>query len=85
MTSPTNRMSGYAYNQAYDTASERNSIFWDALSMASGSDRNSIALSIYHSVPELHQDENDGGHQHRMNGNDKVRKLPKMKVKRVTL
>lgn len=75
MTSPTNRMSGYAYNQAYDTASERNSIFWDALSMASGSDRNSIALSIYHSVPELHQDENDngGGHQHRMNGSDKVR------------
>ena len=25
--------------------------------MASGSDRNSIALSIYHSVPELHEDE----------------------------
>ncbi|XP_070498567.1 anoctamin-2 isoform X2 [Chironomus tepperi] len=65
-------MSGHAYNQAYDTASERNSIFWDALSMASGSDRNSIALSIYHSVPELHQDEHDGGHQHRMNGNDKI-------------
>lgn len=70
-------MSGYAYNQAYDTASERNSIFWDALSMASGSDRNSIALSVYHSVPELNQDENDGGgHQHRMNGIDKVKKLP---------
>lgn len=61
MTS-TNRMSGYAYspsqfNDAYDSGSERNSqIFWDALSMASGSDRNSIALSIYHSVPELHED-----------------------------
>lgn len=59
MTSPTNRMSGYAYNQAYDAASERNSIFWDALSMTSGSDRNSIAMSIYHSVPELNQVEND--------------------------
>lgn len=55
-------MSGYSYNQAYDAASERNSIFWDALSMTSGSDRNSIALSIYHSVPELH--ENDGGQYH---------------------
>lgn len=62
-------MSAYGYNQqnqAYDLASDRNSqIFWDALSMTS-SDRNSIALSIYHSVPELHQDENDCR-------NDKVR------------
>lgn len=59
MTS-TNRMSGYAYSQyndAGDTASDRNSqIFWDALSITSGSDRNSIALSIYHSVPELHEE-----------------------------
>ena len=64
------KMSGYAYsqyNQGYDTASERNSIFWDALSMASGSDRNSIALSIYHSVPELHNNdmETDAGGHHR--------------------
>lgn len=68
MTSSSNRMS-YNYNTAYDTASDRNSqIFWDALSMASGSDRNSIAMSVYHSVPELHQDENDSsGHSHSRN------------------
>lgn len=75
-----NRMSGYSvsqYNQAFDAAtSDRNSqIFWDALSLASGSDRNSIALSIYHSVPELH--EGESARHYMANGNtelDKVRK-----------
>jgi hypothetical protein len=79
MTSSSNqqRMSGYIYSQyntAYDTASERNSqIFFDALSLASGSDRNSIALSIYHSVPDMtHQDDHDSvsasQYLHRGNG-----------------
>lgn len=47
------------YHQAFENqANERSSqIFWDAVSMTS-SDRNSIALSVYHSVPELHYDEN---------------------------
>lgn len=41
-------------NQDY---SNRNSqMFWDAVSITS-SDRNSIALSVYHSVPELQYDE----------------------------
>lgn len=72
-----NRMSGYSvsqYNQAYaaDTASDRQSqIFWDALSMASGSDRNSIALSIYHSVPELH--EGESARHYMTNGNSNIR------------
>ena len=52
----------YQYNPSYDnqaTYSERSSqVFWDAVSITS-SDRNSIALSVYHSVPELHhEDEN---------------------------
>lgn len=65
----------YNYNQynssAFDNQSnDRNSqVFWDAVSMTS-SDRNSIALSIYHSVPELagksEQYENDS-HQNSKN------------------
>lgn len=60
-----NRMAAYGhyssrnseFNQAFDSTNDRQSqIFWDALSMASGSDRNSIALSVYHSVPELHEE-----------------------------
>lgn len=76
MTS-TSRMSGYVYSQyndSYDTASERNSqIFWDALSMTSGSDRNSIALSIYHSVPELH--EGESSRYHVVNGSSAMDKV----------
>lgn len=73
-----NRMSGYSvsqYNQAFDAASnDRNSqIFWDALSMASGSDRNSIALSIYHSVPELH--EGESARHYMANGNTEIDKV----------
>lgn len=84
MTS-TNRMSEYGniqysqYNDAYDTASERNSqIFWDALSITSGSDRNSIALSIYHSVPELHE---DGSRYHMANGSRAMSHVFKMYYK----
>jgi hypothetical protein len=80
MTS-SNRMAGYSYpnhlhhNQAYDAMSDRNSqIFWDALSMASGSDRNSIAMSVYHSVPELHYNENATGH------NDTENKVNEMEI-----
>lgn len=78
MTS-TNRMSGYAYssqyNDAYDTASDRQSqIFWDALSIQSGSDRNSIALSIYHSVPEM-MNEDEGSRYHVSNGSRAVIKV----------
>jgi hypothetical protein len=40
-------------NQAMDRSSQ---VFWDAVSITS-SDRNSIAMSIYHSVPELRHDE----------------------------
>lgn len=52
------------YNQAFENqANDRSSqIFWDAVSMTS-SDRNSIALSVYHSVPELHYDENASNRQ----------------------
>lgn len=51
----------YQYNSQYNPAfdnqvQDRNSIFWDAVSITS-SDRNSIALSVYHSVPELNHDE----------------------------
>ncbi|CRK98840.1 CLUMA_CG011990, isoform A [Clunio marinus] len=69
MTSP------YNYNQyrsAYDNqAHDRNSqMYWDAVSMTS-SDRNSIALSIYHSVPELHQEEAAASMHSQSNRNDK--------------
>lgn len=49
----------YTQHQTFENqANERSSqIFWDAVSMTS-SDRNSIAMSVYHSVPELHYDEN---------------------------
>lgn len=84
-SSSSNRMAGYnqvynQHNQAYDVASERNSqMFFDALSIASGSDRNSIALSIYHSVPELAHHHNDD--RANTNSNDKVMniKLGQMK------
>lgn len=70
MTSYYNNYS--QYNSAFDQAvADRNSqIFWDAVSMTS-SDRNSIALSVYHSVPELHQDENAANRQ---NKNERVRR-----------
>lgn len=68
-------MTSYNYNQYnsnFETqAHDRNSqIFWDAVSMTS-SDRNSIALSVYHSVPELNYEENAAANQLK---NDKVRK-----------
>jgi hypothetical protein len=48
----------HQYNQTFENqANDRSSqIFWDAVSMTS-SDRNSIAMSVYHSVPELHYEE----------------------------
>lgn len=60
------------YNQTFENqANDRSSqIFWDAVSMTS-SDRNSIALSVYHSVPELHYDENAANRQKQ---NEKVKK-----------
>lgn len=60
------------YNPAFDNqANDRNSqMFWDAVSMTS-SDRNSIALSIYHSVPELQYEENSAAN--RQSKNDKVK------------
>lgn len=70
-------MTSYNYNQYNSSAFEaqahdRNSqIFWDAVSMTS-SDRNSIALSVYHSVPELNYEENAAANQQR---NDKVKKV----------
>lgn len=81
-----NRMSGYGHsgsqmNQAYasDSMSDRNSqIFWDALSMASGSDRNSIALSIYHSVPELQLHEDEYARHYLGNGNREIPKVRKV-------
>lgn len=59
--------SSYNYNQYGTTfdnqANDRNSqMFWDAVSVTS-SDRNSIALSIYHSVPELQYDENSAANR----------------------
>jgi hypothetical protein len=73
------------YNQAYDAVSDRNSqVFWDALSINSGSDRNSIAMSVYHSVPELHNNVQRDEHGNRI---DKVKRRKKclhrgqMKVK----
>jgi hypothetical protein len=61
------------YNQAFENqANDRSSqVFWDAVSMTS-SDRNSIALSLYHSVPELHYDENAAANRQKQN--EKVRK-----------
>lgn len=62
------------YNTAFDNqAHDRNSqMYWDAVSMTS-SDRNSIALSLYHSVPEnLNQTETNMSHQAAKN--DKVKK-----------
>lgn len=69
-------MSSYNYNQynsAFDNqVNDRNSqIFWDAVSMTS-SDRNSIALSIYHSVPELQYEENSSSSRQN-NKNDRVK------------
>ena len=69
-------MSSYNYNQynpAYDNqVNDRNSqMFWDAVSMTS-SDRNSIALSVYHSVPELHYEENSSDN-YQSNKNERVR------------
>lgn len=55
----------YQYNSAFENqAIDRSSqVFWDAVSITS-SDRNSIAMSIYHSVPELHH-EDAANNQHR--------------------
>jgi hypothetical protein len=63
------------YNQTFENqANDRSSqIFWDAVSMTS-SDRNSIAMSVYHSVPELHYDENA---LNRQKLNEKVKKKVK--------
>lgn len=62
------------YSSAFEAqAHDRNSqIFWDAVSMTS-SDRNSIALSVYHSVPELNYEENSAANQQNQKS-DKVRK-----------
>lgn len=67
----------HQYNQAFENqANERSSqIFWDAVSMTS-SDRNSIAMSVYHSVPELHYDENSASN--RQKHNDKVKSFPRL-------
>lgn len=77
MTSYYNNNSYSQYNSAFDQAvADRNSqIFWDAVSMTS-SDRNSIAMSVYHSVPELRQDENAANRQHK---NERVRRGRKAK------
>jgi hypothetical protein len=55
----------YQYNSTFENqAADRSSqVFWDAVSITS-SDRNSIAMSIYHSVPELHHDENAAQYRH---------------------
>lgn len=62
------------YNQASDQANDRNSqMYWDAVSMTS-SDRNSIALSVYHSVPENLQYDEQSGSNRQNSRNDKVNK-----------
>lgn len=61
------------YNQAFDQPNnDRNSqMYWDAVSMTS-SDRNSIALSVYHSVPENLQHDEQSGSGRQNNKNDWV-------------
>lgn len=58
MTSQYNHQySQYSHTGLDNQQDYRNSqMFWDAVSITS-SDRNSIALSVYHSVPELQYDE----------------------------
>lgn len=58
MTSQYNHnYSQYSHTGLDNQQDYRNSqMFWDAVSITS-SDRNSIAMSVYHSVPELQYDE----------------------------
>lgn len=72
----------HQYNQTFENqANDRSSqIFWDAVSMTS-SDRNSIALSVYHSVPELHYDENAASIRQRQNDKVKEKKFHQTKAK----